>query len=350
MPILQRPARAIPDTVISLEQTLDLCNTLHAEHPDLRLALRLINNTEVKTRNLIRPLEEILGLTDFTARNNLYVREAKQLIPGAVEDALKNADVTPQEIDAVILVSCTGFTLPSLTAWLINLIGLPSHTRQIPIAQMGCAAGGSAVNLALDYCTAHPEANVLIVSCEFCSLCYHPTDLNIGNLLCNGLFGDAVAAAVVRGEGGQGFELERSRSHLIPNSETWISYAVESSGFHFLLDRRVASTMETVAPVVESVVKEHGWGVEDLRLFLVHAGGPRILRDLAYFLNVDQEKMRHSLATLHNHGNIASATVFDALARAFDDPEIQPGDPGILAGFGPGVTAEICVGRWTGLS
>src|SRR5690606_1555005 len=141
------------------------------------------------------------------------------------------------------------FMMPSLTAWLINNMGFRYDTRQIPIAQLGCAAGGAAINRAQEFCTAHPESNVLIVSCELCSLCYQPGDDNIGALLSDGLFGDAVGAAVVRGSGGFGVALERNSSYLIPGTEEWISYAVRETGFHFQLDRRVPGTMEPLAPV-----------------------------------------------------------------------------------------------------
>ena len=121
----------------------------------------------------------------------------------------------------------------------------------MPIAQLGCAAGGAAVNRAHDFCTAYPDANVLIVACEFCSLCYQPTDLGVGSLLSNGLFGDGIAAAVVRGSGGTGIRLERNGSYVIPDTEDWISYAVRSTGFHFQLDKRVPGTMEPLAPALQ---------------------------------------------------------------------------------------------------
>ncbi len=105
--------------------------------------------------------------------------------------------------------------MPSLTAWLINEMGFDSTTRQMPIAQLGCAAGGAAINRAHDFCTAYPEANALIVACEFCSLCYQHRP-RVGSLLSNGLFGDGIAAAVVRGTGGTGVRLERNGSYLIP--------------------------------------------------------------------------------------------------------------------------------------
>jgi 1,3,6,8-tetrahydroxynaphthalene synthase len=226
-------------------------------------------------------------------------------------------------------------------------MGFRFDTRQIPIAQLGCAAGGAAINRAHDFCRAYPEANVLIVSCELCSLCYQPGDDGVGSLLSDGLFGDAVAAAVVRGCGGTGISLERNASYLIPGTEEWISYAVRSTGFHFQLDRRVPGTMEPLAPVLRGLVSEHGWDAGNLDFYIVHAGGPRILADLSRFLGVDQRMFRHSWATLTEYGNIASAVVLDALGRLFDEGTVVPGAAGVIAGFGPGITAEMAVGSWT---
>jgi len=236
--------------------------------------------------------------------------------------------------------------MPSMTAWLINTMGFRCGTKQLPIAQLGCAAGGSAINRAHDYCMTHPEANVLIVACEFCSLCYQPTDVAVGNLLANGLFGDAVAAAVVRGRGGVGPQLERNASYLIPDTERWIGYDVKATGFHFVLDKRVPTTMEPLSPVIRRFASEHAWDASDLDFYVIHAGGPRILDDLSRFLEVDRRKFSHSRATLENYGNIASAVVLDALRRIFDDGGLRPGSKGLIAGFGPGITAEICTATW----
>ena len=75
------------------------------------------------------------------------------------------------------------------------------------------------------------------------------------------------------------------------------------------------------------------------------AGGPRILDDLSYFLDVDPAKFAHSRATLVEYGNIASAVVLDALRRLFI-AGVPDGAQGIVAGFGPGITAEISLGSW----
>src|ERR1041384_1988571 len=219
MAVLCRPSVAVPDDVIPAEQTLDLARTVHAGHDQLALALRLIENTGVRKRHLVQPLELTLRHPGFQERNEIYEREAKARVPSVVQAALANAGLGPRDIDLIVYVSCTGFMMPSLTAWLINTMGFRSDTRQMPMAQLGCAAGGAAINRAHDFCTAYPAGNVLIVSCEFCSLCYQPGDDGVGSLLSDGLFGDAVAAAVVRGQGGTGIALERNDSSLSPHTE-----------------------------------------------------------------------------------------------------------------------------------
>jgi 1,3,6,8-tetrahydroxynaphthalene synthase len=346
MPTLCKPSVSVPEYVITMDDTLEFAKRAHAGKPQLPLALRLIRNTGVLKRHIVQPIEKTLRHPGLEERNRIFEAESKKRCPAVIEKALANAELTVRDIDAIIFVSCTGFLMPSQTAWLINNLGFRSDTRQLPISQLGCAAGGAAINRAHDFCSAYPESNVLIVSCELCSLCYQPDDDNVGSLLSDGLFGDAVAAAVVRGTGGTGVALERNTAYLIPNTESWISYAVRSTGFHFQLDRRVPGTMEPLAPVLKELAADHGWDIADLDFYIIHAGGPRILGDLSKFLGVDNSMFRHSWATLTEYGNIASAVVLDALRRLFEENTMKPGATGVLAGFGPGITAEMALGRW----
>lgn len=140
--------------------------------------------------------------------------------------------------------------------------------------------------------------------------------------------------------------LERNGSYLIPGTQDWISYAVRSTGFHFQLDKRVPGTMEPLAPALEALADEHAWKAANLDFYIIHAGGPRILDDLSRFLEVPGEAFRHSRATLTEYGNIASGVVLDALGRLFDEGTAISGHRGILAGFGPGITAEMSLGTW----
>ncbi|GAA2638646.1 1,3,6,8-tetrahydroxynaphthalene synthase [Actinomadura fulvescens] len=349
MTVLCKPAVQVPENVLTMEEALSIAGRLHRHHRELPLVLRLIGNTGVRKRHFLQPIEKTLEHPGFQARNELFLSAAKQQVPQVVEQALAHAELEADQIDLIVFVSCTGFSMPSLTAWMINKMGFRPETRQLPIAQLGCAAGGAAINRAHDFCTAHPGSNALIVACEFCSLCYQPTDVGVGQLLSNGLFGDAVAAAVLRGDDeGVGVRLERNASYLIPHTEDWISYAVRATGFHFQLDKRVPKTMKPLAPVLQRLARQHQRDPARLDFYIIHAGGPRILDDLSQFLEVPSHAFRHSRATLTEFGNIASAVVLDALRRLFDDGGARPGGSGIIAGFGPGITAEMSMGSWTG--
>lgn len=348
MPVLCQPAVVLPEHTISLQETLERTRRLHKDHPRLSLALRLISNTGVARRHLVQPLDLTLRHPGLEERQRVYVRAVREFVPAVVKQALHTADLAPDEIDAIVFVSCTGFTMPSPTAWMINSLGFRTDTTQLPIAQLGCAAGGAAINRAYDFCVAHPRQHVLVVACEFCSLCYQPADLTVGNLLSNGLFGDAVAAAVVRGEGGTGMRLEGTGSRLVPGTQDWIAYAVKPTGFHFLLDKRVPGTMRQLAPGLREVCAAHGWDAAELDFYVIHAGGPRILDDLVHHLGITRPHVfDESRATLTHRGNIASAVVLDAFGRHFTEGTRADGDKGIIAGFGPGITAEITLGTWT---
>lgn len=346
MATLCRPEVAVPENIVTMADTLKMAERLHAGKPQLRLAMRLISSTGVQKRHIVQPIEQTLEHQGFESRNKIYEYEAKRRVPPVIQKALEHAELTARDIDAIIYVSCTGFMMPAMTAWLVNAMGFRHDTRQIPIAQLGCAAGAAAISRAHDFCVAHPGSNVLIVACEFCSLCYQPPDDDVGSLLSDGLFGDAVGAVVVRGSGGKGIRLERNAAYLIPDTEDWISYLVKETGFHFRLDKRVPGTMKPLAPVLRELVARHGWDVGNLDFYIIHAGGPRILNDLCKYLGVPQESFRYSRATLTEYGNIASVVVLDSIGRLFADNHVHDGGHGVIAGFGPGITAEMSVGSW----
>jgi predicted naringenin-chalcone synthase len=65
------------------------------------------------------PIERTPAHPGFEARNALYESRAKARVPAVVERALARAGLKARDIDVIVHVSCTGFTMPSLsrTAW-----------------------------------------------------------------------------------------------------------------------------------------------------------------------------------------------------------------------------------------
>src|SRR5579871_4941305 len=190
MPVLCRPALAFPEHEITLEDTITAARRMHKNHPQLETAARLIEHTSVRSRRILQPLEQTLRHPGVASRTALYWEAVRRYLPDLVHSALGHADLTTDEIDAVLFVSCTGFSMPSPIVWMINELGFPTSIRQLPFAQLGCTAGSTAISTAAAHCRAFPGHNALIVAFELCSLCYQPTDTDVGSLLSAGLFGD----------------------------------------------------------------------------------------------------------------------------------------------------------------
>jgi len=344
MSVLCRPAVLFPDYEVTLEDTIAAARRIHAEHPRLDVALRLIEHTGVRTRRIVQSLDQAMRHPGVAARIDLYWSAIRKYLPDLVQAALANADLSEGQIDAVIFVSCTGFSMPSPIVWMINELGFSTRLNQLPIAQLGCVAGSSAINISAQYCRAYPDRNALIVAFELCSLCYQPTDSDVGSLLAAGLFGDGFAAAVMKGTGGSGVRVERSATETISNTSDWIAYEIKDTGFHFRLDSRVRDTMRAVTPGITKLVEEEGWTNQELDFVVAHAGGPRILDDLTRYLEIDPSLHRFSRAALAEHGNTASVLIFDSLARLYASEVAVRGARGLIAGFGPGVSADFSLG------
>ncbi|MCT7355001.1 type III polyketide synthase [Streptomyces sp. 15-116A] len=362
MPVLCKPSLLLPEHVVSQAETLRMAERVYAGHPQLDAVLRMIRNTGVEKRHVIRPVEETLAEVGLGRRQKVYDAAVREMLPQVVMEALGHARLSSADIDAIVFVSCTGLAMPSPTAWMINELGFSWSTAQIPIAQLGCAAGAAAINRACDFARAH-QGHVLVASCEFCSLLYQPGDHDLGSLLSNGLFGDAVGAAVVRADrtdevsaaeagGGEraepavsGLHVTAQGSHVLPGTESWISYEVTDQGLHFRLDKGVPSAMAGMVPPLQTFVKEQGHDLASLDRYAFHSGGPRVLEALRTQAGVTDTALRDSVETLADHGNIGSAALLDALIRTFDsDP--PDGATVLAAGFGPGITMEMFFGTW----
>ena len=104
MATLCRPSVSVPEHVITMEETLELARSRHADHPQLALALRLIENTGVKTRHIVQPIEETLKHPGFEDRNKLYEHEAKARVPAVIQRALDAAALLTTDNHVIIYV------------------------------------------------------------------------------------------------------------------------------------------------------------------------------------------------------------------------------------------------------
>ena len=349
MAIACLPALEVPEHCFdedSLEHTAKLF--LGEEFPRLQTILRMIKNAGVKQRFLVQPIEETLKQDGIKHRNDLYIETVKRLGEKAAVRALENANLKPEDIDYIITTSCTGFMIPSLDAHLIPKMGFRRDTKRLPITELGCAAGAVALSRAREFCEVHPGKHVLIVAAELCSLTFQPQDLSMQALVSGIIFGDGVAACVVRGDDQEsGMRLEQNASHLFDDSWNYMGFDLKDTGFHIILDRGIPGAVDKqIAPVLKNFVNQCNLETNDLGFYCIHPSGRRVIDEIKNTFELEEGDVAASRACLAEVGNLSSASVLVVLKNLFERFRPQANSRGLLAAFGPGFSAEMSVGTW----
>jgi 1,3,6,8-tetrahydroxynaphthalene synthase len=348
------PALAWPDHLIPQQAMAQAVAERHPGLPHLDRGLQVIHNTQVATRHMIRPLEQTLQEAPFGLRNQLYATHAVHLGTQAAKQALHEAALDPGDVDALVVVSCTGYMLPGPDAYIAEALGLKPTVRRLPIQQLGCAAGGSALAQAQDYLWAHPHrqpdgrpSNALVVAVELCSLSYQPSRTTISDFISTGLFADGAGAVVVSGDDhATGVRLLANAQHLVPASTQVIAGTTSELGFHFATNPAVRGTVPKVIPTVAAFLEANHCKPGDLEFVICHTGGPAVLRAVAEGLDLAPELLELSWQSLREVGNVSSVVVLDVLRRTFDQRRPDPGALGLILAFGPGFTSEMLLGTW----
>ena len=97
---------------------------------------------------------------------------------------------------------------------------------------------------------------------------------------------------------------------------------------------------------MDGFLAAQGLGRRDLRHFICHSGGPKVLEAFAEALELPREALQRSWDSLQSVGNLSSASVLFVLRDLLDSGEAQPGDLGLLVAMGPGFCSELVLLRW----
>ena len=304
----------------------------------------LFEHACVRERRSVLPLE-VLGehrsLTDSMA---LYRRHALELALGAARSCLEQAGVAPAEVDFVVTSSCTGLLLPSLAALLVDPLGLREDVRRLPITELGCAGGASALAQAHAYLRAFPFARVLVVAVELPSLTFQTRDASPANLVASALFGDGAAAVLLTSEREAPLEIVATHTEIVPKSLGDMGFDLRESGLHVVLSKDVPRIIAEHAPlIVRRFLRRHDLSPDDLAFVVLHPGGRKVLESLESSLALERRQTVASWDVLRDYGNQSSAAVLFVLGET-----LRRGVPrgyGLLAAFGPGIAVELALLR-----
>ncbi len=279
-------------------------------------------------------------------RMQLYAEHAAPLAVSSAESALAAAQIGPREISHLISVSCTGFEAPGVDVALIEQLGLPATVERIHVGFMGCHGAINGMRAALGVTAAEPDAHVLLVATELCSLhfCF---SWDPERLLGNALFADGSAAMVCRGSQLNGNEDEwqvvATGSCLIPDTRDAITWRIGDFGFEMSLSSEVPELIKThLRPWMQAWLDKNGLAIDQIGSWAIHPGGPRIVDAVEESLSLPSHATRISREILRSHGNMSSPTVLFILDRFRQENSPRPC---VALGFGPGLVAEAALIR-----
>lgn len=314
----------------------------------LEAMMSIVDNAQVHQRYSIFPIEYTVEPRPLSKTNQEYMEHAIKLGRQAAEECLRRAALRPDEVDLIITVSCTGFMIPSLDAHLINLMGFRSNVRRMPFTELGCAAGAMALGRAADYLKAHPGRNVLIIAVELPSLTFQRKDISQANLISSILFGDGAAAVLVTGKEHKGPKILVSETYTFPDSLGAMGFDLRDSGFHILLAKDVPEMIGAeIRGLVDGFLERHGRKQEDIKGWILHPGGARLLSNVEKELGLCKCDTQPSWDILSNVGNLSSATILFILQEWLEKRPLKSGEYALAAAFGPGFSAEFLLLQWT---
>lgn len=361
MPTILSVAEAIPEFVIKQEQAIDFARELFSDSfKDIERLLRAFQNGQIEKRHIVKEIDWYKEDRSFAEKNNAYIESAVTLGKRAIEDCLKNEtflsrEIDFEEIDAIFYVSTTGMATPSIEARIMNLLPFRENTKRIPIWGLGCAGGAAGLSRAFEYCVAFPDALVLVLSVELCSLTFQRNDYSKSNLIGTSLFADGVACALICGNEVSIEDLRAkntapaiidTQSTLMPDSLDVMGWDIRDQGLFVVFSRDIPSIIEEwLKPNVSKFLTQNSLELAQIDHFIAHPGGKKVIDAYIKSLGIPAAMTDISLDVLKQYGNMSSATILYVLRRYMEIGG-EAGSYGLCTALGPGFSSELLLLKW----
>jgi 3-oxoacyl-[acyl-carrier-protein] synthase-3 len=305
-------------------------------------------------------LEKMVDTTDEWILSRTGIRErhiaekgqkASELgVPAALE-AIRDANLVPQDIDLIIVATITpDMFFPSSACNLQHKIGAKCGAFDMAAA---CSGFPYALGVAEGFIRGGLSRHVLVVGSEVLSGFIDWTDRSTCVL-----FGDGAGAAVVSrlpernnhglvatylGSDGSQADLLKIPGGGSANPTTEQTVA---NRMHYLKmegSEVFKVAVRTMELAVREVLKRSNLELKDIDCLIPHQANLRILQAVADRLELPTEKV---FVNVERYGNMSSASTIVALYEAVKSGRIRKGDIVVLVAFGGGLTWAANVIRW----
>lgn len=304
-------------------------------------------------------LERMVETTDAWIVERTGIRERRiadehtatsDLVAEALLKACREAGVSPEDLDAIIVATSTPDTVyPATACWVQKRLGL-SGMSAFDISA-GCSGFIFAFQVGADMIAAGSARRVLVAGGEVMSKVVDWQD----RATCV-LFGDGAGAALlVPGDGRSGV-LSSNRGcdgslapllyqpaggTRLPTSETTLG--LRQQFVHMAGNQVFKHAVRTMSDAARKAVSDAGLRPGDVDLLIPHQANIRIMDATVARVGLPREKM---YTVVHKYGNMSAATIPVALDEAREEGRLKEGDLLLLTAFGTGFTWAASLLRW----
>ncbi len=268
----------------------------------------------------------------------------------AAQMALERANLTPDDIDFVVLGTTTAdMQFPSTANYVQSKLGC----RNIGSVDVWAACTGSIYSLSIgsQFVQTGKYQRVLAIGAETLTRILDFKDRGTCVLLADG----AGAAVLEASDDGRGI----IDTDLYSDGSKWELLYMPGGGSkypasHETVDQRMHYVKMRGSEIFKIAVRmfvdccstllaRHSLTVSDVNLFVPHQANLRIIEAAAKRLNMPMERV---FVNVDRYGNTGAASVYLALEEAATTGRLHPGDLVLLAAFGGGVTWGSALIRW----
>jgi predicted naringenin-chalcone synthase len=274
-----------------------------------------------------------------------FRRGAIDLGAQAVRRVVERAGWDLSDVDFLATTTCTGRLCPSLDAHIIAALGLKPSIQRVHVGDTGCASALVALQQAVNHVHAFPHHRAVVVAVEICSAAYFLDD-RLESAVAHAIFADGAGALAVSGHD--------EGPAVVEHQSLFRSEHLPAMGFEFPGGRPRVVLSKEVRRIGASMMREmanrlmesQGLKKEDVRHFVLHSAGRRVIEEARRLLDLDDAQVAHSRHVLKHFGNMSSATVLFVLEETLQSGGPVAGDWGLMIALGPGFAAEGALLRW----
>lgn len=265
----------------------------------------------------------------------------------AAQAALDDAQLSPEDIDLIVLATSTpDQTFPATAVTIQAELGM-THGAAFDV-QAVCSGFVFALATADSYLKSGQFKRALVIGAEAFSRIVDWQDRSTCVL-----FGDGAGAVVVEAQKLNGVMTDRGilatclRSDGRYRDKLYVDGGPSSTGTvgHVRMDgpEVFRHAVTKISEVIHATLDQAGYHTADIDWFVPHQANKRILDGAARKLGLDPERI---VVTLDKHANTSAASIPLALSAACADGRIKRGDLVLMEAMGGGFTWGALLVRW----